>query len=674
MTNYFRKIQKIGREEGLRGIWQRVLTKLGLFLRTGRLGDRPSRVDIAPPPLVTPRPLHLSIQRDAQFSVLVYGSGDKIFNCLYYLQEHLAQRHSIEVMVLWDGNPPPADLITIGGVQLLYSPHPLGELAAWNYLAKKARGRYIIFLDDRCQVTENYLDRLIPFLDRGCGVGGKIISEHSQLLSAGVVMAEQLSYFGDQDYPGEPCYNYVRPVEALPPMGFAISTNLFWRLEGLREEFSSAAYGMADFCYRLSQQKIPVIYQPKSQLIYRDGRLPQGNDRQLWQSLWGAPLPPFHSRKAIKNPTILVVDTLVPAHDRESGAFRLHQILLILLRQGYSVIFLPDYGHEQEPYTSELESLGIEVLYFTYQHYDWAERLQQRLNYIDLAWVCRPELVEKYSPILKQNPRIKLIYDTIDLHFLRLKREASLQNSNSSAWQTMQKREIECANKADITLVVTPTEQQILQDLTKAKIKVIPNIHPLFRGEIPSLESRSGLLFIGGYYHSPNVDAVLWLVEAIMPLIWQNLPQVTLTLLGSNPPEAVQNLAQDPRITVPGYVPDVSPYFLNHRLFVAPLRYGAGMKGKIGHSLSFGLPVVTTPIGAEGIGLTHNQNVVIAESPEEFAQAVLALYDQPDRWQYLSQQSHQFIQQYSPEAVAPTIVEMLAEFFPQMEQCQTIMA
>ncbi len=668
MTNYFDKIQQIHRTEGLKGIWQRVLIKLRLLITKGRLTDHPDKVEITPPPLVKHHSFNLTIEREAEFSILVYSKGDKLLNCLFYLQEHLAQTQSIEVMVLLDGKPPDPELITIGGVQLLYSPHPMGELVAWNYLAKKARGRFLIFLDDKCQVTEGYLEGLIPFLRLDRAVGGKIISEYSQLLSGGIVMAEELTYFGDQDYPGEPCYNYVRPVEALSPLGFAIGTNLFWRLDGFREQFSSSAYGGADFCYRLRQQKVSVFYQPKSYLIYRDAKLPQGKDHSLWRSLWGVPMPPYHERQAITAPTILVIDTLVPPHDRESGAYRLHQILLILLSQGYSVIFLPDYGHEQEPYTSELEALGIEVLYFTYQQYDWAYRLQKRLNYIDLAWVCRPELAEKYFPILQQNSKIKLIYDTIDLHFLRLKREADLTGKDSKAWQNMQQRELNCSSQADITIVVTNTEKQILEGLTTRKIKVIPNIHPIYTGHIPDCEARRGLLFIGGYFHSPNVDAVLWLKEAIMPLIWAERPEINLTLLGSNPPESVQNLAQDPRIKVPGYVPDVSPYFLSHRIFVAPLRYGAGMKGKIGHSLSLGLPVVTTPIGAEGIGLTNNLNVVIAESASEFASQVLALYNDPDRWQKLSEQSHQFIQQYSPSAVSPLIAEMLGEFFPQMEQ------
>lgn len=577
-------------------------------------------------------------------------------------------------MVLLDGTPPPSELLTVGGVQWLYSPYPLGAVQAWNYLAKKARGQYLLFLDDRCQVTPNYLDRLLPFLERGYGVGAKVISEHTHLLSAGVIMAETPVYFGDRDYPGEPCYNYVRPAEALVPWGFAIRASLFWQVGGLGEKFCCPVYAFADLCYRLAAANIPAIYQPKSQLVYRSAQLPgvDNADRLLWQSLWGTPSPPFHSRKAIKQPTILVIDTLVPPYDKESGAFRLHQILLLLLQQGYSVIFLPDYGHEQEPYTSELESLGIEVLYFTYQQYDWAKRLQQRLNYIDVAWVCRPELAAKYFPLLQQNRHIKLIYDTIDLHFLRLQREAELQGKDDREWQQMQQLEVKCAQQADVTIVVTAKERQILQQLVSdgaINIKVIPNIHPIYSGEIPDIVQRKGLLFIGGYYHAPNVDGVIWLATEIMPIIWAKRPDITVTLLGSNPPASVQALAQDPRLTVPGYVPDVSSYFLSHRLFVAPLRYGAGMKGKIGHSLSFGLPVVTTTIGAEGMGLEAGKNVLIADTPPEFAATVLDLYDDPDRWRSLSRAGYDFIRQYTPEAIAPLIGETLRELLSSRSIC-----
>jgi O-antigen biosynthesis protein len=329
---------------------------------------------------------------------------------------------------------------------------------------------------------------------------------------------------------------------------------------------------------------------------------------------------------------------------------------------GYHVIFLPDYGHEQEPYTSELESMGIEVLYFTHEQSDWQERLERRLGVIDLAWVCRPELCAKYFPILQKRPAIKALYDTIDLHFLRLKRQWELSSHKTSQqakeWQEMQVMEVTAAQAADITIVVTDVEQRILEELNVTNVRVIPNIHKIYDRPVPKFSDRANILFIGGYYHTPNIDAAIWLCQEIMPLIWAKHPEIHLTLLGSNPSPKVKALKSD-RVSVPGYIKDVEPYFLNHRVFVAPLRFGAGMKGKIGHSLSYGLPTVTTAIGAEGMGLSSGFDAMIGDRAETFAEYVLQLYTDETLWSHISHNASKAVKQYSPEAVKDTIASLL---------------
>src|SRR5262249_5522780 len=151
-------------------------------------------------------------------------------------------------------------------------------------------------------------------------------------------------------------------------------------------------------------------------------------------------------------------------------------------------------------------------------------------------------------------------------------------------------------------------------ELGAREVFVVPNVHEV-RAADRSFAPSSGLLFIGNYHHPPNLDAVRWLRAEVMPVVWRSLPDVTLTLLGSNPPPEISGLAGD-NVTVTGYVRDVEPYFLKSRIFVAPLRYGAGMKGKIGHALEYALPVVTTPIGAEGVGLRDGENAsIVAADP-----------------------------------------------------------
>src|SRR5690606_28744823 len=167
-----------------------------------------------------------------------------------------------------------------------------------------------------------------------------------------------------------------------------------------------------------------------------------------------------------------------------------------------------------------------------------------------------------------------------------------------------------------------------------------------------------GLLFVGAYDHPPNIDAVQWLVREIMPEVWRELPELTLTLLGSKPTPEVFQLASD-RVFVPGYVADVSDYFQTHRLFVAPLRFGAGMKGKIGQSLAYRLPVITSSIGAEGMDLADGKNVLIANTKEEYVTRILALYRDGNLWNTLSSNSHQAIEQYSYKTIQNDVALLL---------------
>ena len=190
-------------------------------------------------------------------------------------------------------------------------------------------------------------------------------------------------------------------------------------------------------------------------------------------------------------------------------------------------------------------------------------------------------------------------------------------------------------------------EQAVLEKAGMNNVLVVPNVHDSFV-RTKTYDETDGLLFIGGYVHSPNVDAVVWLCEEIMPLVWRSHPNMRVTLVGSNPPVAVHQLASD-RVVVAGYVHDVEPYFQAARVFVAPLRYGAGLKGKIGHAFAYGLPTVTTPIGAEGFDLENGSDALIAEDSAGFAEQIIRAYDEPELWQTLSAGGSRVIRRFSPE-------------------------
>src|SRR5690606_25211707 len=170
--------------------------------------------------------------------------------------------------------------------------------------------------------------------------------------------------------------------------------------------------------------------------------------------------------------------------------------------------------------------------------------------------------------------------------------------------------------------------------------------------------------------HPPNIDAAIWLVNEIMPEVWKELPGLKLTLLGSKPTSEIYALASE-RVIVPGYVADVSEYFQTHKLFVAPLRFGAGMKGKVGQSLAYQLPVITSNTGSEGMNLQDGKNVMIAGSKEDFAAKILLLYRDEELWRKLSSNSHQAIEQYSYATIKRDVSDLLNDLFLENYDKQT---
>jgi glycosyltransferase involved in cell wall biosynthesis len=334
--------------------------------------------------------------------------------------------------------------------------------------------------------------------------------------------------------------------------------------------------------------------------------------------------------------------------------------LKIFKSLNYHVIFAADNGAKDEPYTSVLQDLQIEVLY-TQSGYgtEIEQQITERLPLIDLAWICRPELNQKYASLIRQRAEIKLIYDTIDLHYVRLKRAWEMQSDKTpTEWIEMQAKELKMAHQADLTITVTPTEKAILESQAVKNLAVVPNVHTVYEHDLPGFEERSGILFIGSYNHTPNIDAVIWLCQEIMPLVWQTNPEIKVTLLGSNPTAEVLALNSD-RIQVTGYINNVSPYFLSHKLSVSPLRYGAGMKGKIGQSIEYGLPVISTNIGTEGMNLVAEKHILAANNTREFAEGILRIYNNADLWNHLSLNSQVAIAAYNPKAIEKQLRQIL---------------
>ena len=573
-------------------------------------------------------------------------------------------------------------------IKIIRNEKNLGFLLSCNVGALCATGEYLVFLNNDTQVDKNWLYASLSLLkNKNIGaVGSKLLYPNGNLQEAGGIIWNDASgcNYGKGDYPVLPEYNYVREVDYCSGASLITPKTVFNKLGGFSEEFEPAYYEDTDYCFRLKAAGLKVFYQPDSVVYHYEGlscgtNLNEGVKsyqlknasffRQKWkhqiinhlepQSRFEGKYKSANSHGARKS--ILVIDSYVPRFDRESGSNRLLNIIKILKDLEYHVIFFPDNEFGEQPYTQILCQLGVEVIFKIDESYSTLVELKKRIQLIDFAWICRPQLFKKYYKYLSQNKNLFLIYDTIDLHFQRIKREWELKGSSSKKlekkWKKYLNLEKKCSRNAHLTITVTEDECSIAKEWG-AHSDVIPNIHNAIDHHSLNFEDRSGILFIGSYLHPPNVDAVMWLCEEIMPIIWGFDRKITLTLLGSNPTNEVLNLRNE-NVIVPGFVENVEPYFGSSKVFIAPLRYGAGMKGKVGQSLAFGLPVVTTKIGAEGMGLVNGKNVLIADNCEGISQCLLSIYNDQEKWCKFSNEAISHIEAFSPQNISKKLFNLL---------------
>lgn len=466
-----------------------------------------------------------------------------------------------------------------------------------------------------------------------------------------------------------PHHGYRRVIEASSSHLLVLKTSCLDKIDpNALTLYQTTSYRLTDLIWQLKEQQLETIYD-STFFYYNDFPPDQAaseEDRELflkrWQSALMSQTNLLISQHALLNPkrlpSILVIDATLPAYDEDSGSLRLLTLMKMMIHLGYHVTFFPDNLDSQFKYRHVLEALGIEVFH---SPYNIAEALSYRS--FDFAMVCRVEMGHRYIPFLRLvTPRTKIFYDTVDIHYIRELRQAEIENNPQLAIKAQETKRKELANclLSDRTLTVTLQDALHLQEeLPHLDFMVLPNVHVLQALSPTSFEQREGLLFIGNYNHQPNEDAVYYFIEQVLPKIHRRLPEITFSIVGSNMKEKMKNLASE-QIQIVGWVDEVEPEFAKRRVFVSYLRYGAGMKGKIGQALSLGLPVVTTSIGAEGMGLTEGETALIADDPEKFAEAVCRLYTDKALWEKLASQGREYIEhQFGEEAVKQSLGELL---------------
>lgn len=363
---------------------------------------------------------------------------------------------------------------------------------------------------------------------------------------------------------------------------------------------------------------------------------------------------------------ILFAYPTFPEPDTNAGGLRLFEILRILVGRGHRVTLLAQKANDHR-YREALQALGVECATDADESLadsvaEFHRFFQQRS--FDVAIMVHYHIYNTYAPYLRAFlPKCRLVLDTVDLHFVRLQREAALTSDPivHQHAETIRREETSALFDADTVWVVTETERQVLlRDVISngVRVHVVPTIHPLAKN-FPGYDQRQGIVFLGGYRHSPNVDGVRYFIEEVLPILRTMLPGVHITLAGSHPPGEVRKYERgDSRVAVTGFVADHRALLASHLVGIAPLRYGAGMKGKIGEYLACGLPCVSTSIGVEGMDMRHEHEVLIADDSTRFARAIVRLHHDQALWHTLSHKGVEYIQnRLSPEAIAPLVLD-----------------
>jgi glycosyltransferase involved in cell wall biosynthesis len=276
----------------------------------------------------------------------------------------------------------------------------------------------------------------------------------------------------------------------------------------------------------------------------------------------------------------------------------------------------------------------------------------------DAVFLSRVDVAKEIIEVTRRCCRnAKLIFDTVDLHFVRESRQAVVEKGVASARRKGE--ELAVAWLADLTLVVSEAEKELLRrEAPQIAVDVVTLIEEPDPTET-GFEEREGLIFIANFRHLPNCDGLEYYLRHIHPLVRDRLGGAKLTVIGADPPGRLEELA-DEGVRFAGHVEDLRSEFAKARVMIAPLRFGAGIKGKVCTSMSLGVPVVATSVGVEGMTLENREDALIADTPKAFAEAVVAAYSDPDLWSRLVRNGlRKVATQFSPQRAEVALARIL---------------